>query len=501
MVDAVLFLIYAGQLNFYADNGTMFDSLSDRLNDAFKRIRGHGRLDEKNIREGLREVRLALLEADVHFKVVKEFIGRVQERAVGKDVLRSLTPGQQVVKIVHEELIDLLGGKYEGLNLAGKPPAVIMLVGLQGSGKTTTAAKLALFLRREKIAPYLVPADVYRPAAIDQLHKLAGELSIPAYPSTPEMSPVEISALAIEEARKASRSVVILDTAGRLHIDETLMQELVDIKARCRPQEILFVADAMTGQDAVNVAERFNELLGLTGIILTKMEGDARGGAALSIKSVTGKPIKFIGVGEKLSELEVFHPDRMASRILGMGDILTLIEKAQSQIDETEARELERKIKKAEFDLEDFRKQMRRLKKLGSLEGILKMIPGMGQFKEQLNNVKMPEKELDRVEAIINSMTPHERGNPGLINPSRRERIARGSGTTVLEVNQLLKNFGQMQKMLKKMGKGGSMPAVPPGMGLPPGMPGSKPARTGGGDMAALKKKRRKLKQQKRKKK
>jgi signal recognition particle subunit SRP54 len=485
----------------------MFDSLSDRLNEVFKKIRGHGRLDEKNIKEGLREIRLALLEADVHFKVVKEFIGQVQERAVGQDVLRSLTPGQQVVKIVNEELITLLGGTTEGLNLSGKP-SVVMLVGLQGSGKTTTAAKLALFLRRQKIAPYLVPADVYRPAAIDQLHKLAGELSIPAFPSTPEMSPVEISVQAVEEARKANRSVVLLDTAGRLHIDEKLMQELVDIKERCRPQEILFVADAMTGQDAVNVAERFNELLGLTGIILTKMEGDARGGAALSIKSVTGKPIKFIGVGEKLSELEVFHPDRMASRILGMGDILTLIEKAQSQIDETEARELERKFKKAEFDLEDFRKQMRRLKKLGSLEGILKMIPGMGQFKEQMNNIKMPEKELDRVEAIINSMTPQERGNPGIINPSRRERVARGSGTTVPEVNQLLKNFGQMQKMLKKMGKGGSMPAMPSGMGLPPGMElpaggaaGTRGKRAGSGDMAALKKKRRKLKQQKRKKK
>jgi signal recognition particle subunit SRP54 len=485
----------------------MFDSLSDRLNEVFKKIRGHGRLDEKNIKEGLREIRLALLEADVHFKVVKEFIGQVQERAVGQDVLRSLTPGQQVVKIVNEELISLLGGTTEGLNLSGKP-SVVMLVGLQGSGKTTTAAKLALFLRRQKIAPYLVPADVYRPAAIDQLHKLAGELSIPAFPSTPEMSPVEISVQAVEEARKANRSVVLLDTAGRLHIDEKLMQELVDIKERCRPQEILFVADAMTGQDAVNVAERFNELLGLTGIILTKMEGDARGGAALSIKSVTGKPIKFIGVGEKLSELEVFHPDRMASRILGMGDILTLIEKAQSQIDETEARELERKFKKAEFDLEDFRKQMRRLKKLGSLEGILKMIPGMGQFKEQMNNIKMPEKELDRVEAIINSMTPQERGNPGIINPSRRARVAKGSGTTVPEVNQLLKNFGQMQKMLKKMGKGGSMPAMPSGMGLPPGMElpaggaaGTRGKRAGSGDMAALKKKRRKLKQQKRKKK
>ncbi|MFW6323778.1 MAG: signal recognition particle protein [Desulfovibrionales bacterium] len=484
----------------------MFDSLSDRLNDVFKKIRGHGRLDESNIKEGLREVRLALLEADVHFKVVKVFIGRVQERAMGQGVLKSLTPGQQVVKIVHEELIDLLGGRFEGLNLEGKPPHVIMLVGLQGSGKTTSAAKLALHLRREKRSPYLVPADVYRPAAIDQLQKLANELSIPAFPSTAEMNPVDISRQAIEEAGKNGRDIVLLDTAGRLHVDEKLMQELVDIKEKCRPQEILFVADAMTGQDAVTVAERFNELLDISGIILTKMEGDARGGAALSIKSVTDKPIKFIGVGERLSDLEVFHPDRVASRILGMGDILTLIEKAQSQIDESEAKDLEKKIQKADFDLEDFRKQMRRLKKLGSLDGLLKMIPGMGQFKNQLNNVKMPEKELTRVEAIINSMTPGERAAPSIINPSRKNRIASGSGTTIQEVNQLLKNFGQMQKMLKKMTKGGMPKGGMPkdGMPIPGGMPGSLPGgpsgmRKPGGSMASLKKKRKKAKKKRKK--
>jgi signal recognition particle subunit SRP54 len=488
----------------------MFDSLSDRLNDVFKKIRGHGRLDEGNIKEGLREVRLALLEADVHYKVVKDFIGKVQERAMGQDVLKSLTPGQQVVKIVHEELIDLLGGKFEGLQLQGPPPYVIMLVGLQGSGKTTSAAKLALYLRREKHSPYLVPADVYRPAAIDQLHKLAGELSVPAFPSSSEMNPVDISRQAMQEAAKQGRDVILLDTAGRLHIDEHLMQELVNIKQECQPQEILFVADAMTGQDAVTVADRFNELLDISGIILTKMEGDARGGAALSIKSVTDKPIKFIGVGERLSDLEVFHPDRVASRILGMGDILTLIEKAQSQIDDTEAKDLEQKIQKAEFDLEDFRKQMRKIKKLGSLEGLLKMIPGMGQVKEQLNNVKMPEKELARVEAIISSMTPGERANPAIINPSRKNRIAKGSGTNVQDVNQLLKNFGQMKKMLKKMTKGGApkgggMPGLPGGMpGLPGGgMPGlgggGAPKRKPSGSMASLKKKRKKAKKKRKK--
>ncbi|MFP4658511.1 MAG: signal recognition particle protein [Desulfonatronovibrionaceae bacterium] len=430
----------------------MFDNLSDRLNSVFKNLKGHGRLDEDNIRAGLREVRLALLEADVNYRVVKEFTERIKERALGQDVLKSLTPGQQVVKIVNEELVELLGGESRGLNLRAKPPAVIMLVGLQGSGKTTTAAKLALHLRREmNMSSYLVPADVYRPAAIDQLTSLGGQLDIPVFPSSADMNPVNICQDAVAEAKNQAYDVVLLDTAGRLHIDEVLMQELTNIKAECTPQEVLFVADAMTGQDAVNVAERFDELLDITGVVLTKMEGDARGGAALSIKHITGKPIKFIGTGEKLSDLEVFHPDRVASRILGMGDMLTLIEKAQSSIDEKEAEDLEKKLKKSQFDLEDFRTQMRRLKKLGSLEGILKMVPGLGKMKDQLKNVQMPDKELSRVEAIINSMTKHERREPKIINAGRKQRISAGSGTTVQEVNQLLKNFEQMQKMMKGM--------------------------------------------------
>ncbi|MDY7002286.1 MAG: signal recognition particle protein, partial [Thermodesulfobacteriota bacterium] len=339
----------------------MFESLSDRLNSVFKKIKGHGRLDEKNIQDGMREVRLALLEADVNFKVVKEFTDKVRERCLGRDVLGSLTPGQQVIKIVHDEMIGLLGGETRDLALQGKP-AVIMLVGLQGSGKTTTAAKLALYLRRRKISPYLVPADVYRPAAIDQLHTLARQLNIPAYPSTSDENPVDICANAIEAAKEQSRSVVLLDTAGRLHIDEALMAELSAIKEKCAPGEILFVADAMTGQDAVTVAKSFDDQLDVTGVVLTKMEGDARGGAALSIRSVTGKPIKFVGLGEKLSDIEVFHPDRVVSRILGMGDILTLIEKAQTTMDSEEAEKLGKKFQRAEFDFEDFRTQMRRMK-------------------------------------------------------------------------------------------------------------------------------------------
>ncbi len=486
----------------------MFDSLSDRLNNAFKTFRGQGRLDEKNILNGLREVRLALLEADVNFKVVKDFVERIKGRAVGQDVLTSLTPGQQVVKIVHEELIDLLGGEAEGLNLKGAP-AVVMLVGLQGSGKTTSTGKLALHLRRQKQTPYLVPADVYRPAAIDQLQKLASELDVPAYPSTSDVNPVEICTSAVEEARLKGHNVVLLDTAGRLHIDETLMQELVAIKEACSPNEILFVADAMTGQDAVNVAARFNDLLGLTGVILTKMEGDARGGAALSIKSIVGIPIKFVGVGEKLSDLEVFHPDRVASRILGMGDILTLIEKSQEGVDEKEAMELERKFQKAEFDLEDFRKQMRRIRKLGSMESLLKMIPGMGKVRDKLKDVQVPEKELGRIEALINSMTHQERHSPRIINASRKERIARGSGTSVQDVNQLLKNFTQMQKMLKKvsakgMNAGGGMPKMPGMPGIPGGegdspMPGKAPG-AGPSAQKRLKAKRKKAQRKKQKK-
>ncbi|WP_300163579.1 signal recognition particle protein [Solidesulfovibrio sp.] len=456
----------------------MFDNLTDRLEDVFRKIRGHARLTEENVQAALREVRLALLEADVNFKVVKDFVDRVRERAMGQDVLKSLTPGQQVVKIVHDELVELLGGQAQGLDLSASP-AVIMVVGLQGSGKTTTCAKLALKLRREfKRKPYLVPADVYRPAAIDQLHKLANQLDIEAYPSTPDMNPVDICAAALEEARRTGHDVVLLDTAGRLHIDETLMDELAAIKEKTRPGEILFVADAMTGQDAVTVAAAFNDHLDITGVVLTKMDGDARGGAALSVRQVTGKAIKLVGVGEKVADLEIFHPDRAASRILGMGDILTLIEKAQADVDADEAAAMEKKLRKAQFTLDDFRTQMRRIKKLGSIEGLLKMIPGMSQVSKQLGEAQMPEKEMARVEAIINSMTKAERVAPKLINTSRKERIARGSGTTVLEVSQLLKNFTQMQKMMQRMmgGKGmPSMPKMPPGMKLPGGMPGGMP--------------------------
>jgi len=492
----------------------MFDSLTDRLDDVFRKIRGHARLTEENIQAALREVRLALLEADVNFKVVKDFVERVRERAMGQDVLKSLTPGQQVVKVVHEELIELLGGQAQTLDLSASP-AVIMVVGLQGSGKTTTCAKLALKLRREfKRKPYLVPADVYRPAAIDQLHKLASQLDIAAYPSTPDQNPVDICKAALEEAKRTGHDVVLLDTAGRLHIDATLMDELVAIKAATAPGEILFVADAMTGQDAVTVAAAFNERLDLSGVVLTKMDGDARGGAALSVRQVTGKAIKLVGTGEKVSDLEVFHPDRAASRILGMGDILTLIEKAQTDVDATEAAEMERKLRKAQFTLEDFRTQMRRVKKLGSLEGILKLIPGMSQVRKQLGEVQMPEKEMARVEAIINSMTKAERATPKLINTSRRERIARGSGCTVLEVSQLLKNFAQMQKMMQRMmgGKGmpampkmpggmrgmPQMPGMPPGMAGMPAMPGAEAGSKAAAKAAAKKKKEKRKKRKKR---
>lgn len=479
----------------------MFDSLSDRLDSVFRKLRGQGRLDESNIQEGLREVRLALLEADVNFKVVKDFIERVRERALGQSVLASLTPGQQVIKIVHEELIELLGGESYALEFTGKPPYVIMMAGLQGSGKTTSAAKLALYLRRQKYSPYLVPADVYRPAAIDQLRKLGAELGIPVYPSTVEMNPVDICADALRDAELKGCSVVLLDTAGRLHIDEPLMQELVGIKEKCRPHEILFVADAMTGQDAVTVAEKFDQTLGITGVFLTKMDGDTRGGAALSVKAITGKPLKFVGMGEKLNELEVFHPDRIASRILGMGDVLTLIEKAQSTIDAKEAEALEKKFRKAEFDLEDFRTQMRRIKKLGSLEGIMKLIPGMGQIRKQLQDVQMPEKELARVESMINSMTMEERHNPKMINTSRKERIARGSGNSVADLNQLLKNFAQMQKMMKKMA-GGKMPPMPAGAGALPGAGMGMPAPAGrsAAERAKIRERRKKEKKNRRRK-
>ena len=464
----------------------MFENLSDRLSSVFRSITGGGRLTEENIQAGLREVRLALLEADVNFKVVKDFVDSVGQKCLGQEVIKGVNPAQQVIKVVHDELVALLGGETTGLNLMGQAPAVIMLVGLQGSGKTTSAGKLANLLRKQKMRPYLVPADVYRPAAIDQLTVLAKQLDMPCFPSTVDMNPVDIARQAMVRAREEQATVLLLDTAGRLHVDEPLMEELSRLKAEVNPQEILFVADAMTGQDAVTVASSFNERLGLTGVVLTKMDGDARGGAALSIRSVTGAPVKFVGVGEKLSEMEVFHPERIAGRILGMGDVLTLVEKAQETIDAKEAEELARKMQKASFDLEDFRTQMRRIKKLGSLDSILKMIPGLGGLREKLAEASgaMPEKEMARTEAIINSMTMQERRNPDILNGSRRARIAKGAGVEVSQVNMLVRQFEQMRQMMKGMmgGKPGKMPRLPRGLagGLPKGLPGMGSGMGGG---------------------
>lgn len=461
----------------------MFENLTDRLSGVFRNLSGRAQLTEANIQDALREVRLALLEADVNFKVVKDFVERVREAAEGVQVMKGVTPAQQVVQVVHDELVKLLGGDDTELHLQGAQPAVILMVGLQGSGKTTSSGKLALQLRKQKMKPFLVPADVYRPAAIDQLRTLAKQLDVPCFDSRPDMNPVDIARMAVEEAKERQATVVILDTAGRLHVDETLMDELSAIKAAVNPQEILFVADAMTGQDAVTVAEAFNEKLGLTGVVLTKMDGDARGGAALSIKSVTGAPVKFVGMGEKLSDLEVFHPDRAAGRILGMGDVLTLLEKAQGDIEADEAEALAKKMQKAKFDLEDFRTQMRRMRKMGSLESILKLIPGLGGLAGQLGEMGGHEKELDRTEAIINSMTMKERQNPDIINPGRKQRIAKGSGTRVQDVNQLLKQFDQMRKMMQSMFKGGGkkMPAMPKmGGGGMPGLGGGMPGLGGG---------------------
>jgi len=432
----------------------MFDNLSEKLNTIFKKLKGHGHLTEEHINKALKEVKLALLEADVNYKVVKEFLNRVKEKAIGQEVMRSLTPAQQVIKIVRDELTTLMGGSGAELNLKGMP-SVIMLVGLQGSGKTTTCAKLAKFLKEKGgKSSYLVPADTYRPAAIEQLQKLGQQLGIEVFPAQNSQTPMEICINALTEARRRGYDAIIIDTAGRLHIDEKMMDELKQLKERLMPQEILLVADAMTGQDAVNIAKTFNQALGITGVILTKMEGDARGGAALSIKAVTQKPIKFVGVGEKLNALEVFYPDRVASRILGMGDILSLIEKAEETMDVQKAKELERKIRKSEFTLEDFRDQLRRIRKMGSLEQILSMIPGLSQMK-QFKNLQIDERELVRIEAIINSMTKEERLRPEIINGKRRKRIAYGSGTTVQEINRLLKNYNETKKMIKSFTKKG----------------------------------------------
>ncbi len=432
----------------------MFDSLSDKLNSVFKQLKGQGKLSEKNIADGLRAVRMALLEADVHYQVVKQLVADIKVRALGQEVMASLTPGQQVVKIVNESLTELMGATHQELNLAGEKPVAVMLVGLQGSGKTTSAGKLAVMLRKTGKQPYLVPADVYRPAAIDQLKTLGGQLKVPVFESTTDMDPVTICQDARVAAQKLGCDTLILDTAGRLHIDDQLMDELARIRASVRPTDVLLVADAMTGQDAVNIAKSFDERLDIGGVVLTKMDGDARGGAALSIRSISGKPIKYIGVGEKLGDLEAFHPDRMASRILGMGDVLTMIEKAQEVVDEKQAVELEKKLRKNQFTLEDFRDQMRQIRKMGSLTDILGMIPGMGKMK-QMKNLQVDDRELVHIEAIINSMTPLERRQHNLINGSRRKRIAAGSGTRVQDVNRLLKNYTQVMKMMKKINKGG----------------------------------------------
>jgi signal recognition particle subunit SRP54 len=442
----------------------MFENLSEKFQGVLKNLRGHGRISEGNIEEALREVRLALLEADVNYKVVKEFTSSVRSKALGAEVMASLSPDQHFIKIVHDEMANMMGGEARDLDLARRPPVPVMLVGLQGSGKTTSCGKLALHLQKKKRRPFLVPADVYRPAAIEQLKILGAQIGIPVYDSDPNLSPVDICREAVRQADLTGCDTVLLDTAGRLHVDEELMEELRRIKEAVDPGDILLVADAMTGQDAVNVAKAFHEKVGLTGVLLTKMDGDARGGAALSIRAVTGAPIKFIGVGEKLDALEAFFPDRMASRILGMGDILTLAEKAQETIDEKKAKELTRKIRRSEFTLEDFRDQLQSIRKMGSIEDLLGMIPGMGGKMKELKAQAPDEKELARVVAIIDSMTLAERGNAKIINGSRRKRIARGSGTTVQDVNRLLKNFQQAEGMLKRFSKGAGKRG---GKGLP----------------------------------
>lgn len=435
----------------------VFEGLADKLQNTFKKLRGRGKLSEADINDAMREVRMALLEADVNFKVVKDFIAKIKEQAIGQEVMQSLTPAQFVVKIVNDELTALMGGTQSRITVSSRPPTVIMLVGLQGAGKTTTAGKLAHLLKKQGKRPMLVAADIYRPAAIKQLQVLGGQLDIPVFTLEDSKDAVLIAQKAIEYANSYARDTVIIDTAGRLHINEDLMQELKSIKTTVKPHEILLVVDAMTGQDSVTVAESFNKDLGLDGVILTKLDGDARGGAALSIKAVTGCPIKFTGMGEKLDALEVFHPDRMASRILGMGDVLSLIEKAGASIDLEQAKEMEKKFRKEDFNLDDFLTQLQQVRKLGPLDQILGMLPGMGDLKK-LKDVEIDEKELTRTEAIIRSMTKKERRDASLINGSRRKRIAIGSGTRVQDVNKLLKQFAEAKKMMKRfqdMQKGG----------------------------------------------
>jgi signal recognition particle subunit SRP54 len=433
----------------------MFDNLTDKLGQTFKRLKGHGKLSESNVKDALRDVRISLLEADVNYRVVKDFINSVKKRAMGKEVMASLTPGQQFIKIVNDELCTLMGASVTELDLAAKPPVVVMVVGLQGSGKTTTVGKLARLLSSQGRKPYLVPADVYRPAAIDQLTKLATTLNMPVYPSTTDQNPVKICARAVEEAMRENCDLVLLDTAGRLHVDEELMEELRATRREVAPKQILLVADAMTGQDAVEVAEKFNEDLGIDGVVLTKLDGDARGGAALSIKAVTGRPILFVGTGEKLEALESFYPDRMASRILGMGDILGLIEQAQETFDQKKAAQLQQKMRKNAFTIEDFREQLLQLSKMGSISDLMEKIPGVSGMMRKMQGAAPPEEELKKIMAIINSMTRQERENHGILNGSRRKRIANGSGTSVQSVNQFIKQYLEMKKMMKKINKFG----------------------------------------------
>jgi len=430
-----------------------FEGLSDKLGKVFSKLKNHGKLNEKDVKEAMREVKMALLEADVSFPVVKDFVAKVSERAVGSEVMNSLTPAQQVIDIVHDELIQLMGTDTARIDFPSKPPCVIMMCGLQGAGKTTHTAKLAKYLKKQNRRPLLVACDIYRPAAVKQLEVVGKQIDIPVFQMGTQVSAVSIATAALEHAKHHGNDFVIIDTAGRLHIDDDLMQELEDIKAAVNPDEILLVIDAMTGQDAVNIAESFNARLEISGVVMTKLDGDTRGGAALSVKAVTGKPIKFAGVGEKLSDIEEFHPDRMASRILGSGDVLSLIEKAQAAFDEKDAAKLEDKIRHNSFNLDDFLAQMQQMKKMGPLTQIMKMIPGVNA--KAIDNADIDERKLDRVEAIIKSMTMRERENPSIINASRKRRIAAGSGNNVSDVNLLLKQFEQMQQMMKQFSGGG----------------------------------------------
>jgi signal recognition particle subunit SRP54 len=429
----------------------MFEEITEKFELLFKKIRGQARITEANISETMRDIRRVLLEADVNYKVVKDFTDRVQQKAIGQEVLKSITPGQMLIKIIYDELVSLMGSTRADIKFSPVPPTVIMVVGLQGSGKTTFCAKLANHLKHKGRHPLLVAGDVHRPAAVEQLKQLGEQIQVPVFAMDSEFDAVKIAKNGVEFAKKNYRDVVIVDTAGRMHIDEEMMREVEMVKEAIKPNEILFVVDAMTGQEAVNVAKEFNDRLNFDGVVLTKLDGDARGGAALSIKAVTGKPIKFVSAGEKLDAIEPFYPDRMASRILGMGDIITLVEKAQKQVDEEKAKKLEEKLKKNQFTLEDFREQIREIRKMGPLKEILSMIPGLGS---SLRSVDIDEKELIKIEAIINSMTPEERRKPQIINASRKRRIAMGSGTTVQDVNRLLRQFEEMQKLLKQLNRG-----------------------------------------------